>query len=442
MHGEALMAHRSSWPTDWRRVALSDVGKWLSGGTPSTSNDAYWDGDIPWISAASLKTFRLAESDRRVTALGAENGSRLVGAGTVLFVVRGMSLKSEFRIGVTQRTVAFGQDCKAVLPAEDIDPYFLAYAIQTKTPEILAMVEETSHGTGRLDTIRLQELEIGVPPLPEQRRIVAACEAIERRIAAIKRVRAKLAVLRRTVVDDLVTGPPLALGTLLEHRPRNGFSPLEVPEWTGLLTLGLGCLTTDGFRPRQMKRIPDSDSARRFLLADGDLLMSRANTRELVGLVGMYRDVGYPCIYPDLMMRLRPDPGKCLPEYLALVLSTPSVRRAIQAGARGTSESMVKISAEFAESLDVPLPSVEAQRRAVLAVAAVDSRIAQQGAVIDKLRLVQRAVTEDLLVGKAGVDVLRHTVRQRSVPPSVTVLTPERNAANAAGLRPSPLSEG
>ncbi|MGW7594723.1 hypothetical protein, partial [Streptomyces rubiginosohelvolus] len=102
----------------------------------------------------SLKSRWIDESDRKVTELGAQNGTRLVSAGAVLFVVRGMSLTSEFRVGLTQRRVAFGQDCKALIPLDWIDPLALYLAIVTRSREVLEMVDTAGHGTGRLSTDR------------------------------------------------------------------------------------------------------------------------------------------------------------------------------------------------------------------------------------------------------------------------------------------------
>jgi type I restriction enzyme S subunit len=199
----------------------------------------------------------------------------------------------------------------------------------------------------------------------------------------------------------LVAGPGVTLGKVLADKPKNGYSPLEVPEWTGLQALGLGCLTTEGFVPKQLKRVPNSPLGRRYLLQDGDLLMSRANTRELVGLAGRYRDIGSPCIYPDLMMKLHPDETQCLTSYLELVLQTGPIRGAVRGAARGTSESMVKISAAVVEALRVPLPSLERQGEIVEAVALVDRRIERHAAVAAKLRTTQQAVVEDLLTGRS-----------------------------------------
>ncbi|MEU2363195.1 restriction endonuclease subunit S [Streptomyces noursei] len=192
------------------------------------------------------------------------------------------------------------------------------------------------------------------------------------------------------------------LKEVLQGNLRNGYSPKEVPQWTGVLALGLGCLTGDGFVPRQLKRVPDTPEARRALLQEGDLLVSRANTRELVGLAGRYQDVGAPCIYPDLMMRLRVNASQCLPSYMELVLRSDAVRRELRALARGTSESMVKISAGAVENLVVPLPSLDGQRQIVAAHKAVEHRIAALERVQAKSSVAEAALSANALA--SGVD--------------------------------------
>jgi type I restriction enzyme S subunit len=146
-----------------RSISLADCGHWLSGGTPSTSDESYWGGDIPWISAASLKVPWIEKSDRNITDLGAQNGTRTVPRDTIIFVVRGMSLNTEFRIGLTQREVAFGQDCKALRPAVGIDAAVLFVAIKSRSSDILGLVDQAGHGTGRLATDRLFSVMISLP---------------------------------------------------------------------------------------------------------------------------------------------------------------------------------------------------------------------------------------------------------------------------------------
>lgn len=143
------------------KLKLSDAGTWLSGGTPSTKRADFWGGVTPWISSSSLKSVFLFDSDRRLTERGAAEATHVVPRGAVLIVVRGMSLLSEFRVGVAQRPMAFGQDCKAILPS--VPSALLVTALLATRSRILGLVDQAGHGTGRLSSDRLLDLEVLMP---------------------------------------------------------------------------------------------------------------------------------------------------------------------------------------------------------------------------------------------------------------------------------------
>jgi type I restriction enzyme S subunit len=189
-----------------RSVVLADCGQWLSGGTPNTSEDAYWGGDIPWISASSLKSPWIDDSDRKVTPLGAGNGTRLVPKDSIIFVVRGMSLVSEFRVGLTKREVAFGQDCKALLPAPGIDAAVLLLAIKSRTSEILGLVDYAGHGTGRLATDRIAGMAVNLPEAQAEIDVVAALRSLVQ-VGAERQVENRdLEELRDYLLPKLMSG--------------------------------------------------------------------------------------------------------------------------------------------------------------------------------------------------------------------------------------------
>ena len=187
-------------------VFLRDCGHLLSGGTPDTGNLNYWDGEIPWITASSLKGRYLSASQRRLTSAGAEAGSRIVPGGTILFVVRGMSLKKEFRVGMAVRPVAFGQDCKALVPADGVDPKYLLFALEAAENRVLRMVDEASHGTGRLQTSLLEGLKLRLPPLEKQRGIIEILDTIDDSIQNNKAQLQKARRLRSGLASELLSG--------------------------------------------------------------------------------------------------------------------------------------------------------------------------------------------------------------------------------------------
>ncbi|WP_326699039.1 restriction endonuclease subunit S [Streptomyces sp. NBC_01754] len=204
---EALYVRDSANENGWHEAALADTAKWMSGGTPNTSEPDYWDGDIPWISAASLKSPWLDDSERKITGLGAENGTKLVAADTIVFVVRGMSLTSEFRVGLTQREVAFGQDCKALVPHPGIDSVTLLLALRSRTREILGLVDTAGHGTGRLGTDRIEKLRVRLPNGDAAgAAFTETVRSLARHASAAQRETRTIIELRGTLLPQLVTG--------------------------------------------------------------------------------------------------------------------------------------------------------------------------------------------------------------------------------------------
>jgi type I restriction enzyme S subunit len=270
-------------------------------------------------------------------------------------------------------------------------------------------------GLGRTDAYKICLL---LPPRPEQRAIAHVLTTLDDLIADTEAAIAKLEAIRQGLLHDLLTrgldengevrdsasGPePTPLGRWLREAPRNGYSPEAGEEFSGTYMLGLGCLTTRGFMPCQLKFAPVGDSGiGRALLCDGDVLVSRANTRALVGLVGTYRDIGMPCSYPDLMMRLRPQ-GDVHPHFLELLLRSAPVRRQIQAHAVGTSESMVKISSKIVCSLNVRVPNKTEQKEVCSRIGHADDVVDTHQKALGKLKWIRAGLSENLLSGRSRV---------------------------------------
>ncbi|HAS8438345.1 TPA: restriction endonuclease subunit S [Vibrio vulnificus] len=168
---------------NWSVKKLGDLVKFTSGGTPSKSNEAYWGGDIPWISASSMDSTRYSESDLKVTTEGSKNGTRLVPKDTVLLLVRGGALHNKIPVGITTREVTFNQDVKALVPKTDeITPWYLLFWLISIKKTLLAKVENTGIGAGKLDTKILQELEVPLPPQSELKRLEKFCKALDDKI--------------------------------------------------------------------------------------------------------------------------------------------------------------------------------------------------------------------------------------------------------------------
>jgi type I restriction enzyme, S subunit len=93
-------------------------------------------------------------------------------------VVRGMILARAFPVALTTRAVTINQDMKSVLPHDPNTTEFLLFALRAFEPLVLSLIERSSHGTCKLLTEILHALPIPVPPLAEQRRIVAKVDEL------------------------------------------------------------------------------------------------------------------------------------------------------------------------------------------------------------------------------------------------------------------------
>jgi type I restriction enzyme S subunit len=138
--------------SSWKNTKVGEVVALVSGGTPPRNDPRYWGGQIPWITCKDMKADRLSDSSERLTEAGLEAGSRLVAAGTILIVIRGMILARDVPVALATKAVSFNQDLKALLPKPAINGEFLLYALKSKVRELQQMTARAAHGTKSLLT--------------------------------------------------------------------------------------------------------------------------------------------------------------------------------------------------------------------------------------------------------------------------------------------------
>jgi type I restriction enzyme S subunit len=186
----------------WQRRTLEQCATFLSGGTPAKSRADYWTGSIPWVSAKDLKVFRLHDAKDHVTADAIDAGSRLVPAGSILLLVRGMTLHNDIPICVAMCEMAFNQDIKALMPKAGVDATFLTYWLLSQKPGLLRSVDSAGHGTGRLNTDTLKAMTVDLPPLAEQRAIAGVLGALDDKIELNRRMNATLESMARALFQS------------------------------------------------------------------------------------------------------------------------------------------------------------------------------------------------------------------------------------------------
>ena len=177
--------------------------------------------------------------------------------------------------------------------------------------------------------------------------------------------------------------------------------PAPPGEWG---VLKVSAVQPDGFRSQENKVIANSVLINpSYEVHDGDLLISRSNTYQLVGIVCFVRSPQPRLMLCDKTLRLRCDPRRANTEFMFWLLQQPSVRRQIEIHATGTSGSMKNISQPVIRRLKIVLPSTNEQDRITSRIQSLQDSIAAERRTQRKLRTQKTGLMQDLLTGKVRV---------------------------------------
>jgi type I restriction enzyme S subunit len=213
-----------------------------------------------------------------------------------------------------------------------------------------------------LNPPRFLDLELPAPDIHEQ---IGIADRLERTADTLRRIesrrlqaRADAASLLQALIHDAASkvGELGRLGDVLDGKPRNGWSvkPSGAEDGTPVLTLAaVTGFEYDGTAVK-MTSEPTQEGAH-YWLQQGDLLITRSNTPELVGHAAIYDGTPSACIYPDLMMRIPIDRSRADSRFVWHWLQGPEARDFIMRKAKGTSASMKKISQTTV--MAIPFPS-------------------------------------------------------------------------------------
>lgn len=169
------MSEEMKLPKHWEFVKLRDVcNKIIGGGTPSTAIKEYWEGDIPWISSADIYGLKEINPRRKISKTAIDNSTtNLLKKGGIIVVTRvGLG-----KIAIAPYDICFSQDCQGLVLNEKLISQTYALLILSKA---VNKFKTQSRGTtiSGVTKKQLEELEIPLPPLPEQQAIVSRIEEL------------------------------------------------------------------------------------------------------------------------------------------------------------------------------------------------------------------------------------------------------------------------
>lgn len=322
-------------------------------------------------------------------------------------------------------------------PAAHNSTSYLHYLLLS--PRVIDLVDSFTYGAKmpRASAEQIGSIRVPLPPLPEQRAIAAFLDRETAKLDGLVAKKEQLIELlrekRNAVISYAVGGghsrhSPLRqsgidwLGPIpahwellrLKHLLRSveqGWSPqcenrvAEPDEWG---VLKVGCVNGTEFDELENKALPTTERPRPNLeIRAGDLVMSRANTRELLGSISYVERVRPKLLLCDKLYRLRPDTSRVSPKYLEILMRSSLVRFQFERDATGASDSMQNIGQDTVRELLLPLPPLNEQEELVRFLKArtseIDALIGKVREHIEKLREFRAALISAAVTGKIDV---------------------------------------
>jgi type I restriction enzyme, S subunit len=323
------------------------------------------------------------------------------------------------------RLVVSQSQMKISLNTSKADREFL-YQYMT-SPLALKLIQNRTIATGvpHINLDILKHFPVPLPPLPEQRKVAAILSSVDEAIQATQAVVEQTRRVKEGLLQELLTKGightrfkqteiglvpaewnVLELGKMLCLMD-SGWSPLcpEVmaheAEWAVLKTTAV---VWDGYNPEAHKRLPDELSPRPEIeVKKGDVLVTRAGPRPRVGVVVHVKETRPRLMLSDKLIRLRTDPEKLHPGFLACCLSSASVQRYWIDRASGMADSQANISQQVVRTTLIPVPCLMEQLQIFRYFEVLATNIClNQGKLLSLLQ-VKAGLLQDLLTGKVRV---------------------------------------
>ena len=178
-----LILKNDRLPKGWTKTNVGQLYDIIGGGTPSTKIEKYWKGNIPWISSADIYDLYDIRPRRSITVEAVKSSAtNLVPSESIIVVTRvGLG-----KIAYTKTPICFSQDSQALVGNNSIiDPHYALYYL-SKAVQIFKYSNRGTTISG-VTKKQLSELSFFLPPLNEQKRIVAKIESIFGNIDSIEK---------------------------------------------------------------------------------------------------------------------------------------------------------------------------------------------------------------------------------------------------------------
>ncbi|PIQ76711.1 restriction endonuclease subunit S [Candidatus Peregrinibacteria bacterium CG11_big_fil_rev_8_21_14_0_20_49_14] len=348
----------------WDIVTLSNVIEIIGGGTPSTSNPEYWDGNIPWLSVVDFNNDKrwVETTEKAITEKGLKNSStKYLNTGDIIISARG----TVGAMAQLKRPMTFNQSCYGLRGKKGLHNAYLFYVLKSQIQQL----QDASYGTifGAITTKTFDEIKIPLPPIDVQKTIVKEMEALENE-----------EIKNEIEIEQLQSSFSSTISTKAKHERleniaimlKRGKSPIYGNSEVQIIKSG----QARGFKKFDFSEkhyVSDDFVLDERKLQKGDILINSSGVGT-AGRVTLF-DLDGDFVVDSHISILRLDKQKALPDFVLYALADIGFK-AIEAMAKGQS-GQIELSLTTIQNIKIPLPPVHEQEKIVAKMQKVETQI-------------------------------------------------------------------
>lgn len=401
-------------PNGWKLDTIEEISSVSSGGTPSRTNESYWNGNIPWVTTAEVQFKIIEDTAEKITEEGLANSSaKLFPVDTILIAMYGQG-KTRGQVAKLGIEASTNQACAAIIlkAGYHVDYYYQFLISQYDNIREMA----NSGGQENLSGGIVKSIKVPVPPLPEQKKIAQILSTWDRAISTTEQLLANSQQQKKALMQQLLTG---------KKRLRDNKGVRFCGEWkldklskifervttkndgksTNVVTISgqQGLIRQEDF----FKKSVASDILDGyFLLMKGQFAYNKSYSNGYpmgaIKRLNRYADGVVTTLYIcfEISESTKAN-GDFWEHYFESGLLNKGLSQIAHEGGRAHGLLNVKPTDFFL--LKVPLPSLDEQQKIAAVLSTSDQEITTLQQNLDALKLEKKALMQQLLTGKRRV---------------------------------------
>lgn len=180
---------------EWITRPIKDIADFIGGGTPSSANEAYWQGTIPWVSSSDIVEDNINDItiSRYITEEAISNSATKLCSAPVILIVSRVGVG---KVALSSKAICTSQDFCNLINIK-VHPTFLAYSLSQIMKRKSIEVQGTS--IKGITSLEIQKIILHIPSLQEQHKISDLFQLIDKRIAVQSKIIEDLRLLRDAI---------------------------------------------------------------------------------------------------------------------------------------------------------------------------------------------------------------------------------------------------